>query len=635
MLNGYKIIAFCIPKVYEDLNYDIISSLNEKALRHGYRMFIYHSCSDFFWNKDSENAEKAVFELMDFSVIDLTVIYEEEYYDKKLVKSIADKSLAANVPVILIGGGIDGCISLKFDYEGGFEKIVRHIVEHHNIKDVFLIAGNKGNDFSEQRISIYKKVLEENGILFDENRFGYGDFWWSPTLQTVKRLYKENKLPKAIICINDSTAVTVCGFLHDKGIKTPDDIVVTGFDGIIDAQFSIPPITTASLDLDKFSETVIDIAEKSLKNEAVQKNYLVDYSLEIYESCGCKNSHPPLNTAKLLKDIEEDFRNYQENDAVFFNLSEYAMNCSEPEELVKIFNESVYYNTAVIANGSAFDKSIDPTEKSGSKNVFDDYMMLLYETSDNSENYKYPMFIDRKKLLPDLDKIMEKGNPILFNALGFMGIPYGFICCYSDYKKNTYKVIPQYISSFNYSIGCYRNLNYAKYVAKNIEAAASHDFMTGLLNRNGFYSEIKNLLKKSTDSDFMTVALADLDGLKDINDTYGHDSGDFAINTLSRAINYIQIRSEKKICGRFGGDEFVVCIISSDGKQTEKILKRDIMKYISVVNNGGNRPFKISASVGAASAPINSADFDDLKKIADDRMYDEKITKPGHRRRIC
>lgn len=632
MLNGYKIIAFCLPRAYEDLNFDIIASLNAKALKYGYRIFIYHSCTDFFWHKDSENTEKAVFELMDFSVIDLTIIYDERYYDKELTGNIADKSLENNVPVILIGSERKGCITLKFDYESGFESIVRHVVEYHNIRDVFLVAGTKGNEFSERRIAIYKKVLEENNIPFNENSLDYGDYWWGPTIKIMERLYNEHRLPKAVICINDSMAVTVCGFLHEKGIKIPSDIIVTGFDGIMDAQFSIPPITTAALDLDKLSDTIIDIAQKVTNKEKTEKEYVVNYSLEIYESCGCKNSHPQLNTAKLLKDIEEDFRNYQENDSVFFNLSEYAMNCSEPEELVKIFNKSVYYNTSVLVNGSTFDKSIDPSEKPDLKCAFDDYMMLLYETSDNSGKYKYPMFIERKKLLPDIDEILKKGNPLLFNTLGFMGIPYGFMCSYSDLNKNTYKVVPQYVSSFNYSIGCYRNMNYARYVSKNIEVAASHDFMTGLLNRSGFYSEIKNLLKNSTDSDYMTVALADLDGLKVINDNYGHDSGDFAINTLSRAINFIQINSVRKICGRFGGDEFVVCIISSDDKKTESQIRKDILKYIDIVNSTESHPFKVSASIGIASAPINFADFDTLKNLADDRMYEEKMTKPNHRR---
>ena len=72
---------------------------------------------------------------------------------------------------------MDNCCSVTFNYSDVFEKIVRHVIEFHGCRRVNFIAGVKGNAFSEERIEAYKKVLAENGIEFEPERLGYGDFW--------------------------------------------------------------------------------------------------------------------------------------------------------------------------------------------------------------------------------------------------------------------------------------------------------------------------------------------------------------------------------------------------------------------------------------------------------------------------
>lgn len=629
MFRGYKIIAFCVPIAYDNICCNIISAMNDAAVDKNYRIFIYHTCSDLYWGTKNEDCDKAVFRLMDFSIIDTVVIFDEKFYDKSAVGDICEAAKKNNVPVILIGAKREGCISVFFDYESGFEEVVRHVVEYHGISDIFLIAGGKDSDTSNRRVDIFKKVYAENGYTFRDDMMGYGDYWWGPTLEIMNRLYEENRIPKAFVCINDSMAVTVCSFLQEKGYNVPDDVVITGFDGINEALFCIPPITTSCMKNEELADTIIGIADDIFSHNEVKDRYVIKYSLDIYESCGCKNPRKLINTGKLLKDTDERFKMYQEHDLVFHSISEKIMNCSSTEEIIENFERADFAETSIVINSSCFDESINPCDDVPGNNPFDEYILLLYQKAEKEDSpLNLPVQFEKKNVLPNIDYMLSKRNPLLFNTLGFMGVPYGYVC-FSYYPcQDSYSKIPQIISFINYAIGGYRNVKYAKYVAKNLEEIADHDFMTGLYNRSGFYKQIDRI-KYADNVRYMIVAMVDLDGLKMINDTYGHDSGDFAINSISRALNFISLNN--KICGRFGGDEFVLCASVVNCEAAEELIRCEITKYLNRINDLGDKPFKLSASIGTVSAPIETSDFDELMKIADDRMYAEKITRPNHR----
>lgn len=91
---------------------------------------------------------------------------------------IAASAAAHGVPTVSVGAVREGCAGFVFDYAGGFERVVRHVIEYHGVSDTCFIAGRRNEDCSEQRFAAYKKVLAENGIDFRPDRLYYGDFWW-------------------------------------------------------------------------------------------------------------------------------------------------------------------------------------------------------------------------------------------------------------------------------------------------------------------------------------------------------------------------------------------------------------------------------------------------------------------------
>ena len=118
---------------------------------------------------------------------------------------------------------------------------------------------------------------------------------------------------------------------------------------------------------------------------------------------------------------------------------------------------------------------------------------------------------------------------------------------------------------------------------------------------------------------------ADLDGLKVINDTLGHEEGDRAIKEIAVILKETFRNSD--IIGRIGGDEFVVIPIATVADNLNVITTR-LQKNIDIQNEKINRNYKLSLSIGIAYYdPEHPITIEELLTVADALMYDQKRNK--------
>nr|WP_288885230.1 GGDEF domain-containing protein [uncultured Eubacterium sp.] len=119
----------------------------------------------------------------------------------------------------------------------------------------------------------------------------------------------------------------------------------------------------------------------------------------------------------------------------------------------------------------------------------------------------------------------------------------------------------------------------------------------------------------------------DVDGLKVINDTYGHKEGDVTIVAVSRTIK--MACGAMDVCGRIGGDEFVVV---GRGENFAKIFEDRFNFELEKQNKNLNKPYELDASIGyITTTPEESDSLIDLVQQADAEMYKVKRTKKNHR----
>jgi diguanylate cyclase (GGDEF)-like protein len=159
-----------------------------------------------------------------------------------------------------------------------------------------------------------------------------------------------------------------------------------------------------------------------------------------------------------------------------------------------------------------------------------------------------------------------------------------------------------------------------------IQTLSLADELTGLYNRRGFLAFCKQHLKtiRRTNKGIVMV-YADLDGLKGINDSFGHKEGDRALVKAAELLKETFRSSD--VLGRFGGDEFtILAAVDPDGGR-EKLLAR-LQEKFDNYNALRVSPYNISISVGVAQLdPEASESMEDLMAAADAAMYENKRGK--------
>ena len=153
------------------------------------------------------------------------------------------------------------------------------------------------------------------------------------------------------------------------------------------------------------------------------------------------------------------------------------------------------------------------------------------------------------------------------------------------------------------------------------------DELTGLLNRRGF----KTLAEQQINSakrmeDFAFLLYADLDNLKWINDTLGHEVGDQAIKEAALILQ--QTFRKADIIGRLGGDEFAVLMTDKQQNYDPKTVNDRLQRHIDNLNREEGRQYELSLSIGIVFCEdFSCCDFDDLLSKADNLMYENKMCK--------
>lgn len=152
------------------------------------------------------------------------------------------------------------------------------------------------------------------------------------------------------------------------------------------------------------------------------------------------------------------------------------------------------------------------------------------------------------------------------------------------------------------------------------------DELTGIFNRRGFFETAKAVISAPQNAGkHAALVFADMDGLKVINDMFGHDDGDYALKKVAFILTE-SFRSTD-VVGRIGGDEFSAFAITSAENFTQTIKKR-IRDISAVVNEQSGKPYFINVSVGVVEFECEKGtDFQQLLDDADALLYEEKKNK--------
>lgn len=609
MIGEYKIIALCTCRIQDEESHNFIAMLNEKLVKIGCRLFIFNMSLVVPMGLEEGDAQLSIYELINEKYIDAVIIQADRFFNPSVCEAIVNKALAVGLPVVSLGLVFEHCLNIQYNHQKGFKDIIEHLIKDHNIRDFHMIAGLKDNKYSIEREEIFKNVLHDYNIAFNDNMISYGDFWPEPAKRVVKKLMNENKLPRAFVCANDKMAIAVTELLTQNGINVPNDVAVTGFDCIDSIYSSEPTITSAFISPKVSAQVIFETVREALQFNRREGVISLDSHIVVNESCGCK-SHEKINLTPYLNEQISRFCQFQDDDMYFAEMGTRIQVCNSFEEAVEIFAGNPLMNdTTVLLKKVVLDASKDPGIMY--ENGFTNEMYLLY----NSDTGRKNEIVKFNYLIPNLEKYLDDGRSLIFTTMYFLDIPLGYVCCsFKEHIIANYYRTPQIIRMLDNGIGGLRNMRHRQYLSSQIEKLYRLDALTGLYNRRGFVIEYEQFLNEYDGN--LTVIMSDLDHLKTINDNYGHEEGDAAIQKVAEALTKCY---PDGLFTRFGGDEMLGVIKGSI--DSNEVIKA-INDYLDDYNSKANKPYITSASIGVYHTPSSARlTLEELIKYSDDEMY--------------
>jgi DNA-binding LacI/PurR family transcriptional regulator len=206
--------------------------------------------------------------------------------EEPLLEQLADR----NIPMVFVDMGPQhpGISLLKVDYHHGIRQGVQHLAAlgHRNIS---FISGPKRLHSAQSRLEAFSQSLRECGISPDPAWLLEGDHTLEGGIRVMEKILAGKKLPTAVMCSNDMTAIGVLHKLYRAGLRAPDDLSLIGFDDIHMARVTIPPLTSIQMSRLDLARAAVTALRAHVEGTAPQREYKIDTHLVVRESTG----YPP------------------------------------------------------------------------------------------------------------------------------------------------------------------------------------------------------------------------------------------------------------------------------------------------------------------------------------------------------
>lgn len=209
----------------------------------------------------------------------------------------------AGTPIITVTAEMGDYPCIAIDNNTGMDSIVQHMISVHGCTEIGFLSGPKTNSDANERLSVYRKVLERNGIDYDENKVAYGNFsrYVAPK---VHELLDRCPDIEAIVCANDQMASAVYEALEQRGLRPGKDILVTGFDDDPVAKELVPRLTTVKADPVKLGYSAVTEAVNLVTNGYIS-NGMTPSSMVCRNSCGCQGNQKLKSVSLKIEDKDD------------------------------------------------------------------------------------------------------------------------------------------------------------------------------------------------------------------------------------------------------------------------------------------------------------------------------------------
>lgn len=625
--NGRKTIGLFIFNLQGAFQREICQNIAIRTEQLGYNLAVFSSFGGYGQNEQHAIGEMAIFDLPDYEHLAGMIVAMDTFNIDETSKRVLEHIRKdVKCPVVSLREPMSGVSNVLIDEKYSIEEITRHIIEHHGKKRIAFMTGPKGRRVAEERLEYFRKTMEEYHLPVDESQVFYGDFWKYKGEEACDWFLQNGEYPEAILCGNDYMAMAVINALYARGIHVPDDIIVTGYDDLQESIIHSPTLTTVHVDFADMANQAVDLVDRHQEDNEIE-DVFVKTRITLRESCGCMEK----GDNSIFSQRCKQHNAVAVNDNMEMQFSFMTIDFGKIYEVDKLQSVVDYYiwNLDNINNYFLCLRNDIGEVKEGSSKYSNEVNVRI-AMMDRKNQGEINVPFDRGTLIPE-QFTGEEPQCYYFLPIHFQNTSFGYEAYNFLEAGNEPKIFVRWNIAVSNAIENALNHTRMSDLIFELENMYVQDVLTGLYNRRGFekYARMQFSQARAKDSTVCVIGI-DMDGLKPINDIYGHHEGDSALRSVGYAIQEAKVPGQ--IGARIGGDEFEVifpCVDEGDVKNWIRIFERSLDKY----NQKSGKPYEVHASWGyKVAVPTANDTIESFMKESDNIMYRNKIENKKKRK---
>jgi len=619
-----KRLATFIGQINQSYSKEMVCSVVDAAKGLGYLVDVFTEFGSYGQNYLHAEGERNIIHLPHLEDYDGVIIAPDTFGVPEMEKQL-DILLLSKVqkkPVVSLRQEKDCFYSVQIDNRLAMAKLTEHFVKDHGYKKICFMKGRQDLKDAEERLQGYLDVMQKYGLPVTEHNLFQGNYWRNLGSAAVDWFLSGPEKPDAIICANDFMAISVLVALKERNIHVPEEIAVAGLDDLEEVRYLEPAITSVHMPCYEMGRQAVYLVDRINRGEKSKQIVHIPAEIVHRRSCGCEvDEHG--HWAELLY----AHKNYLSETIIqngFIN-ADYE-SCDTIEELFNIayqYSNNFVYDEIYVC---LCEQMVDAEEHLLQPQQYTDHMILRAILKKNGGLTVLEEKFSRRELLPE--KYRSKGEPLYFYPIHHKNRCLGYLVLKTDQTGGLREFFgcwtTELCSCLNKVILYEENK-----MLQEFRKLSTIDDLTGLYNRRKLEQELSKRLfvLKSKNIDLYVFSL-DMDGLKFVNDTYGHMEGDVALKAFANVISHAA--GDNGMCFRIGGDEFMILASTSDRQEILDIAQR-VEDGIAEYNKSVDKPYELAGSIGY-SMYKKGEEISNCIRRADVNMYADKVSKKNNRR---
>lgn len=619
-----KKIALFVGEVSSEYQSEAAGGIIEEVQKQGYSLHIFNNFGSYSANVFHSYGEKSIIYIPDLASYDGVILAGDTFNVEEMYEELTEMLLRdTNCPVICLRREDPRFHSILAENYEPISNMVEHFIQTHGFRHICFMSGKREMKDAQLRLKAYRETMEKHGLPVTEHMVFYGNYWKNMGEEALDWFLEEGRvMPQAIVCANDYMAISIYDALHKRDILVPDQVCVSGFDDVEEARVSIPSLTTIKVNYRDMGRRAIQMLENLWQGRDAREGIgSVEIVSKYRGSCGCSQSIDEEAVRRLFRYKEQLQNALYHGNAMYVNLE-------NTDTFRALMNVGRAYISAVRFNRIYIcmcDEQERQEEKAAMMNQYTEHMVLR-NIMNMQEDIPHEERFPRRELLPAAYR--REGEILYISTLHEKKDCFGYVVLTTDYPDDLRYQFQTWMSGMSMALA--KLHMYEENQALNeMRRQYGRDELTGIPNRR----EMERVLQKRYDrlrekGESFYVVSVDMDGLKYINDHYGHMEGDVAIKALAQILAAEQ--GEKGLAARTGGDEFQLCMATQSQGMVEARIAA-IRQRICSFNESEDKPYELSASIGYACCDQSVPLLNCLQQ-ADKNMYQEKSGKKHARK---